>query len=190
MDNYSLIERIRNADGEAEFERLYKSFRKEFIIWAINKFKCSIDEASEVYHQSMIILYEKIISEKKTEITTKMKTFVFSIGKNKMREVMRKKNSLAAKNYDYYTDTTLFYGSDEPDYENELTGVEKSLEQLGEPCKTILVQFYYHKKSITDIAQKLTYKNAESLKTQKYKCIQRLKRIYQTSHGSLNINIT
>jgi RNA polymerase sigma factor (sigma-70 family) len=189
MDNHSLLKNIRNADGEAEIKRIYVSYRKEFLLWAIRNYECSQDDAEEVYQQTMIIFYENILFEKVKAITTEVKTYLFSIGKNKIREYLRKKKfSELPTNADYFIDTSMFHGSDEHDYENKLNLVERCLSQLGEPCKSILVQFYYHKKSLSDIADKLNYKNTDSMKTQKFKCIQRLKNICQTSSGTLNIN--
>jgi RNA polymerase sigma factor (sigma-70 family) len=191
MDNHSMLQKIRNADGEAELKRIYTSYRQEFLLWAVRNYEFTIDEAEEVYQQTMIIFYENIIFGKVTAITTDVKTYVFGIGKNKIREIMRnKKPADLSTQTDYLVDTSLFHGNDDQEYENKLNMVEHCLDQLGEPCRTILIQFYYHKSSMNDIAEKLNYKNSDSIKTQKFKCIQRLKNIYQASSGTLNISTT
>ncbi len=53
-----------------------------------------------------------------------------------------------------------------------------SLDQLGEPCKTILRDFYLYNKSMEEITDKFGYTNADNAKTQKYKCLQRLKALF------------
>jgi hypothetical protein len=54
----------------------------------------------------------------------------------------------------------------------------KSILGLGEPCKSLLHAFYIEKKSMQEIAGSFGYTNAENAKTQKYKCLMRLKKIF------------
>jgi DNA-directed RNA polymerase specialized sigma24 family protein len=56
--------------------------------------------------------------------------------------------------------------------------MDKALLQLGEPCKTIIEDFYIYNKSMQDICEKFGYTNADNAKTQKYKCLQRLKKLF------------
>ncbi len=56
-----------------------------------------------------------------------------------------------------------------------------------EPCKTLLEAFYINKKNMQEIAATFGYTNAENAKTQKYKCLVRLKKLFfsQYKNGSL-----
>jgi RNA polymerase sigma factor (sigma-70 family) len=56
--------------------------------------------------------------------------------------------------------------------------MQTALSQLGEPCKTIIEEFYLHNKSMQDICEQFGYTNADNAKTQKYKCLQRLKKLF------------
>jgi DNA-directed RNA polymerase specialized sigma24 family protein len=53
-----------------------------------------------------------------------------------------------------------------------------SLDRLGEPCRTLLDDFYIQHMSMQDITEKFGYTNADNAKTQKYKCLMRLKRLF------------
>ena len=53
-----------------------------------------------------------------------------------------------------------------------------ALQQLGEPCKTIIEDFYINNKSMQEICEEFGYTNADNAKTQKYKCLQRLKKLF------------
>ena len=89
------------------------------------------------------------------------------------------------------------YGGDIRDFEDFLPGgdvddadeqhndkdiqfnkMESALQQLGEPCKTIMEDFYIKNRSMQDICEKFGYTNADNAKTQKYKCLQRLKKLF------------
>jgi hypothetical protein len=49
---------------------------------------------------------------------------------------------------------------------------------LGEPCRGIIKDFYVDHLNMIEIADKYGYTNADNAKNQKYKCLQRLKKIY------------
>jgi len=55
--------------------------------------------------------------------------------------------------------------------------MKKCIDLLGEPCKTIITQFYFFQASMQEIAQQLNYTNANNAKNQKYKCFIRLKKM-------------
>jgi len=50
---------------------------------------------------------------------------------------------------------------------------------LGDACQQILRLFYFMKKSMEEITGIMGYKNADTVKNQKYKCMQRLKKVYR-----------
>jgi RNA polymerase sigma factor (sigma-70 family) len=53
-----------------------------------------------------------------------------------------------------------------------------AMEELGEPCRSLLKAFYNEDKSMQDIARIFGYTNPDNAKTQKYKCLTRLKKIF------------
>jgi hypothetical protein len=52
------------------------------------------------------------------------------------------------------------------------------MQRIGEPCKSLLQAFYIEKKSMPEIAVAFGYTNADNAKTQKYKCLIRLKKLF------------
>lgn len=59
--------------------------------------------------------------------------------------------------------------------------IRQAVHNMGEPCAPLLLHFYWDQLSMDDIANKLSYKDSNSAKTQKYKCIQKLKSIFLRS---------
>lgn len=63
--------------------------------------------------------------------------------------------------------------------EEELSERETTIHQLvadmQEPCNTLLKLYYWEKKDGQQIATLLNYKNPDSVKTQKFKCMKKLK---------------
>ena len=62
--------------------------------------------------------------------------------------------------------------------EENIQNALQSLSELGEPCSTLIQDFYISRLSMDEIAEKFGYTNADNAKTQKYKCLQRLKRLF------------
>lgn len=187
MENHSLIERIKSRDSEKCLEKIYCDYRNEFILWVIRNYSCSMDEAKDVFQQTVIIFYENIRSGKLNQISTKVKTYLFSIGKNKILELLRAKNKQEAHYKDHiYMDNEYLYNEVDEEYEVNLENVENCLIIMGDPCKSILEQYYYHRKSMTEISEILDYKNSDTTKNLKYKCIQKLKQIFKSKFGTFN----
>jgi len=179
-----LIEKIKSKESEKYLGEIYSEYRNEFLLWAVRNHKCSMEEAKDIFQTSVIIFYENIRSGKLTEITTKVKTYLFSIGKNKILELVRSKKKMAPEfNDEVYSDRAYLQDEEGEEYEEKLKKVEMSLMKLGDPCKIILMQFYYHKRSMVEIADIFKYKNSDTVKNLKYKCLQRLRRIVKSDFG-------
>ncbi len=57
------------------------------------------------------------------------------------------------------------YLIDEPEQpvdENLFTVAQNALNDLGQPCQQLLEMYYYEKKSMEEISEKLNYKNADT----------------------------
>ena len=176
MDGSAVIKNIRK-DGEAELEKVYVRYRQEFIAWLVKNYQCSVDNATDVYQQTILIFYENILDGKLTEVKSSLKTYLFAIGKNKMMEDKRFRNRFTAS-----TEFQLENQHDTaPDKhrEHELELIEHSLKLLGEQCRQLLEMFYYKKNSLEEITGVLGYKNSNTTKNQKYKCMQKLREIHQ-----------
>jgi predicted DNA-binding protein YlxM (UPF0122 family) len=63
--------------------------------------------------------------------------------------------------------------------------MESALQNMGQPCQTILEDYYLHKRSMQEIAEKFGYTNAENAKNQKYKCLMRLKKLFFDRYKTL-----
>jgi hypothetical protein len=61
--------------------------------------------------------------------------------------------------------------------------MDRALNSLGEPCKTLLEAYYIQKKGMSEIAALFGYTNADNAKNQKYKCLMRLKKLFFTQYN-------
>jgi RNA polymerase sigma factor (sigma-70 family) len=176
MNGALIIETIRNGDKRPLGE-VYKAFRTEFVNWATAHYICSRDEARDVYQACIITLYDNIQNQRLEHLNGSIKTYLFAIGKNKIMELRR-------GNQKFNTTTTINEREleDVKDWEKEkketdLQMVEQALQKLGEPCKTMLELYYLHGMGLAELAKHLNYKNADTLKNVKCRCLIKLRQL-------------
>lgn len=135
------------------------------------------DDAKDVFQDAMFLLIKKV-QDSNFELTSKLSTFLFGIGRHLwLKKLTQKKiNTEEYQNEISISETEDF---EEEDIERleQARLMKEGIDKLGEPCKTIIVEFYFLKTSMQDIAEKLNYTNANNAKNQKYKCFKRLQKL-------------
>ena len=172
----SIIARLRSNRKDVLAE-LYESYRTEFLRW-IMKYRCTAEEAKDAYQFAVLTFYENIINGKLTLLSSSEKTYLFAIGKNKILEMKRASNKLTEIDNLEESLPDVSFDDDEQVDPNQLKRVALCLEKLGQPCVSLLKEFYYHCRSMEEIAKLLDYKNTDSAKNQKYKCLLRLRKLF------------
>jgi len=170
------LKNIRSGDDKA-LREVYLKYKPEFLVWIGKLAGLSADDALEVYHLTMITFYENVKGGKLTTLTSQLKTYIFGIGKNKAKEFKR---LYQTKNVSLDTNQMNFAVNVVPQEEinkDLIAPLKKGLRHLGDPCKSLLEAFYLDGLSMEEISKVFEYKSASVAKTQKYKCIQRLKKI-------------
>jgi RNA polymerase sigma factor (sigma-70 family) len=69
--------------------------------------------------------------------------------------------------------------------EDERTGaLASAMERLGDPCRAILLLYYYEEMSMEEIARRMGFANADTAKSKKYQCKKALERLVKgVDHG-------
>lgn len=146
----------------------------------------SADDARDVFQEAMIVLYEKARSGT-FELHCQIRTYVYSVARRlwlkKLQQSRRFTGEIAI------TESVVAVDEDIDDHtkrDMEFDMMGKAIMGLGEPCKSLLQAFYIRKKNMQEIADEFGYTNAENAKTQKYKCLIRLKKIFFTHYKNGN----
>ena len=180
LSDGEIVQRIRGRDPEG-LAILYETFRSEFVHWAVKFTRCDENDAFDYYQATIIIVYDNIHAGKIEELKSSLKTYVFSVGKNLAWQHKRQKTRSQKINAEYYLEMHMNPSDEQSQLaeENNLDLISNCFSQLGDPCHSLLDMFYYHKKSMEEIALKLNYKNPETAKNQKYKCMERLRKLVE-----------
>lgn len=174
---YIVAFRVGNQRAITSF---YAKHRKDFLHDIGSYFHVlNSDLLSEIFQESVIRLWKNITSGKLSEdsLSTTLAGYLFSIGRNVAMEIFRREGIRWSAHLDDNIDSESQISDISPlwtETEQEVA-VRSAVYAMGEPCAPLLLMFYWDRLSWESIACELHYKDANSAKSQKYKCIQKLK---------------
>jgi RNA polymerase sigma factor (sigma-70 family) len=146
----------------------------------------SEDDARDVFQEALIVLYEKSKSES-FELNCQIRTYIYSVCRRiwlkKLQYMRRFGNQVEVLEDTIPVEEDL----EAHDKLNNQYGIMKTaMGKIGEPCKSLLEAFYVHQKSMQEISSFFGYTNADNAKTQKYKCLMRLKKLFFAQYKNGN----
>ena len=172
-----LLEGLRKADSAAfrEVYVLHFNMIKYFIL----KNNGREEDANDIFQEAMVVLFQQL-KEGKFELKSSLKTWIYAVCRHKwLKHLEKQKRNVRLTDFEQADEIVLPENLDTGENSKSL---RKSLEQLDMQCKKLLLLYYYFKKSMEEIAADLNYTNADNAKSQKYKCLQKLKAIHLSSN--------
>ncbi len=175
LSDSDFIDGLRKGDSIV-LSALYKKYYNLVLKFVVNN-SGSEEAARDIYQEAVIVLYENV-QKPEFSLNCQLQTYIYSVARRLWLKELRRngKNTLFKETEeeelaDVSTETDAY-----TEREKEFEQLNKSLADLGEPCGSLITDFYVKKLSMDDIAEKYGYTNADTAKNQKYKCLQRLKR--------------
>ncbi|MEQ9443539.1 MAG: sigma-70 family RNA polymerase sigma factor [Cyclobacteriaceae bacterium] len=131
----------------------------------------AIEDAEDVFSEAQVIFYQKVLSDAyQYNGEGKIGGFLYVTSKNLWMKKLTRPAPMMAPVAE--TDTL-----DSGDPLEDLSGaLDEILYALGDPCAAILTFFYFHRLDMLTIAQKVGYKNKETVKVKKRQCIQTIEK--------------
>ena len=174
------------------YDRVYP----QFVSYFRNKFKKPEEYSMDLFHDSYMAMYDNILCGKLTpeNLTSSLYQYLLGIAIRKMQAGDRKNHEFDKVNLyrrgededeilDIRVQRQLMDVADNEEAEKkqeELKDfVERAVEELKPPCDELLRHFYWDRLSGVEIAETMNYSNADSVKTQKNKCMKKLKPIVE-----------
>lgn len=171
-----IFELIRNRD-EQILPFVYKEYYtmvRNFIL----KNNGQNDEVEDVMQETVIAVW-KNVSKNNFRLTSKLSTYVFSIAKNIWFKRLRKKSILKRVSYqeiETADNRSATYNS-KIDYILDLVG------ELDETCRQLLTYFYFDGLNNLQIAEKMSLKNTNTVKSKKYQCMKKLEEMVVSKYN-------
>jgi RNA polymerase sigma factor (sigma-70 family) len=142
----------------------------------------SEQEAKDIYQEAVIVLYENLQTPN-FELTCKIKTYIYSVCRRLWLKKLAEKSKYVGKIEDF--ESFIPFVKEDADIEEkdmQYKVMKQALEKLGEPCRTILEDFFIRNFTMQQITEKMGYTNTDNAKNQKYKCLMRLKKIFFSAY--------
>jgi RNA polymerase sigma factor (sigma-70 family) len=171
-----LLEGLANED-KTSIEQIYREHYPMIQSLVLNN-TGTVDDAADVFQEAMIVLFEKSKTGN-LELHCQLKTFIYSICKRLWLKRLQHQQRFTAQND--HLEETIPVEEDIEIHEkrqNDFSIMETAMNKIGEPCKSLLEAYYLKKKHMQEIASDFGYTNADNAKTQKYKCLVRLKKLF------------
>jgi RNA polymerase sigma factor (sigma-70 family) len=132
----------------------------------------SREEQQDILQEVLVAVLDRFKEGSDGSISN-LKYYLIGIARNKWFGLLRRKNRLP---FDELGDLSIAERNDEVDSDMEnIDLIGEVLDNMPGPCRDLLRSFYYEKKSNIEIAELMGYNNADTVKSKKYKCLQRLK---------------
>lgn len=176
LNEQLLLRGLANNESKA-IEAIYKDNFSIIQSFILNN-NGSYDDASDIFQEAMIALYEKAQTDSFV-LTSKINTYLYSICKRlwlkRLQQIGRYSNQV-----DSFEETIPIQEDLEMHEKRnaEFAIMERALNSLGEPCKSLLEGYYVKKMDMQALAKDFGYTNADNAKNQKYKCLMRLKKLF------------
>lgn len=174
-----MITGIASGDTNA-LETLYRDFFP-MVLHLVTQNNGTADEAKDIFQEAVIVLHGRI-KQGGFELSSKLKTYIYAVCRRLWLKQLndRGRTFQDVSNYEEVISVDNDIAMHE-EKDLQLSLMEQALDKLGEPCRSIILDFYISNRSMQEICEKFGYTNADNAKSQKYKCLQRLKKLYFTT---------
>lgn len=168
-----IINRI-NENDESIIVFLYKTYRNDFIKWALHYFDIQEDDLKDVFQDVIISFYRNVNEGKLSSINCSIKTYLFACGKNNLLNLSKKNQKFVnLSGFDFTNDEiTKIEKMEKAHFDNDL--IEKAIKELPEEHQKVLKMYYFDNLDLESIAKKLGYKNSNVVKTIKSNSLKKM----------------
>lgn len=182
LKEHQLLEGIAQNDRKTT-EQVYRDNYKQVQSW-VQARGGSADDGDDVFQEAMTILFQKAQNEE-FRLSCKIGTYLVAVSKfiwyKKLQAQNRRPDFLPFDSGEEDANHQYVYEDDiriQEERELHFEQLNAAMEELGEPCRSLLKAFYNEDKSMQEIAAVFGYTNPDNAKTQKYKCLTRLKKLF------------
>jgi len=176
--NDNELQTLLRADDKKALEEVYLSYKQEFLNYA-KRYDIDASDVLDIYQDAIIAMHQNFVTSQLELQTSSIKTYLFGIGKNKLFKKLKEKQRIIrveVKNDEY---TEIKIERDLPT-KNQLV-LAKRLSELSETCKTILNLYYYRNLTIEEIVDLTHYKDANTVRSHKSRCLKHLKTLFKVN---------
>ena len=175
-----------------EINRFISDEKNKVLAYLRKTFSVSDDDLSDIYQESSVALFMNIRDGKLSNLTSTLSTYFLRICINQTLKFMGKQKNVVPlfddsrlTNKDSFRPDKIdnLYQLCTEDEEAEKISnseemVQSIIKSMPDTCKNIFQGYYWDNLTTATIADMYGFANANSVKTQKYKCLQKFRNKY------------
>ena len=175
-----------------ELNRFIADERNKVLAYLRKTFSVSDDDLSDIYQESSVALFKNIREGKLSNLTSTLSTYFLRICINQTLKFLGKQKKVVPlfddsriTNKDTFRPDKIdeLYQLCTEDEDSEKVSrsekiVQSIIESMPDTCKNVFQGYYWDNLTTSTIADMFGFANANSVKTQKYKCLQKFRTKY------------
>lgn len=168
------------AMREQWISRLYRQYFR-YLHQGKQKHDISEEEAKDAYADAVIAVSEQIAAER-FRGESKLSTYLYRIFYYKCVDIIRQKpthRKVALQEAEAFEEVEA-NPLDALELEEQMTVLASYLDQIGDKCRQILMDWGYWGYNMSEVAERMGFKDNKSAISQKHKCMQKLKTLLST----------
>ncbi|MEM6815395.1 MAG: sigma-70 family RNA polymerase sigma factor [Bacteroidota bacterium] len=169
-NSITLEDRLRKGDKQA-LEAVYVQYKRTFLSFFGSRTEGNVD-LEDLYQDSVIALYQNFVLKNLQLKKGSLKTYLFAIGKNKLAASFKEKYTPLRQELGF---AETFFEIDETQLSIEQKKLIQGYLKLGEKCKEILRLYYYRGLTDKEIVEQTEYKDENTSKSNRSRCLKKLK---------------
>ena len=170
------LQKQLRADDKVSLEKVYTDYRDEFLNYS-KRYKIEDSDVLDIYQDAVIAMHQNFVTNQLVLTKSTIKTYLFGIGKNKIFKFLKNQNKLVRKSVvnDEFDEIKI----DEDNPTAIQIKLSENLKLISESCQDILKLFYYRNLTIDEIVAQTDYKDSNTVRSHKSRCMKRLKTLFK-----------
>lgn len=178
IDQKKLVDRVK-ANDPVVLKALYHANYYKVEQYIVNN-SGSKEQAKDIYQEAFLTLWKNVkLGKFIPNEETALNGYLYRIAQHKwldyLKSAHRRKQTSLQEHEHYLREQDGTSALEIEDFNSErLAKIVNTFELLGEPCRNLLITFYFEKKPLREIAKALQIGEA-SARNKKYRCIEKLR---------------
>jgi len=166
------LSQIRDGD-RAGLLSLYQQNRRP-VVSLVTRNGGSADDAEDILQESVVIVWERVRAGT-FEPHARVSTFLFGVARNLWLRRLARRRREGPMDFDLDLLPADGAGAGDEAEEERSEAVRLAFKRLGEPCRTLLLLYYWERLTMSEISGQLGFANANVAKAKKYQCKEQLR---------------
>ncbi|WP_420572285.1 RNA polymerase sigma factor [Kordia sp.] len=170
------LQDLLRSDDKKALETIYVQYKNEFLNYS-KKYGLDRLSALDIYQDAIIAMHHNFVSSQLVLTSSSIKTYLFGIGKFKILKKLKEEDKFLRVETEEKGYTEIQIEESSPSEQSVVLSAH--LKKISESCRKVLELFYYRNLTVDEIVQLTEYKDGNTVRSHKSRCLKRLKSLFK-----------